>query len=79
METIAKILLVLGGLFLLLGGLAYLAARAGLFDRLPLGRLPGDLNWQVGGVSCFIPLATSCLLSVALTILLNVIARLLSR
>ncbi|MGA9532346.1 MAG: DUF2905 family protein [Anaerolineales bacterium] len=64
--------LVLGGLGLVLaGGIVWLLGRSGL----PLGRLPGDLHFETSGVSCFIPLATSLLLSVLLTLVLNVIAR----
>ena len=67
------------GRWLLWAGLA-LAGLGGLFmllGRLPwVGRLPGDIRIQRDGFSCFIPLATSLLLSVVLTILLNVLARL---
>jgi hypothetical protein len=44
-----------------------------------LGRLPGDFRFQTGNITCMIPLATSILLSVVLTILLNVIVRLLNK
>jgi hypothetical protein len=64
--------LVLGGLALVLaGGIVWLLGRSGL----PLGRLPGDLHFETSGLSCFVPLATSLLLSVLLTIVLNLIAR----
>jgi len=42
---------------------------------LPLGRLPGDIVVQRGPVTCVFPLATSLLLSVLLTLLLNLLAR----
>jgi hypothetical protein len=42
---------------------------------LPGGRLPGDIAISRGPVSCFIPLATSLLLSIILTVLLNLWAR----
>jgi len=51
-----------------------------LLGRLPwVGRLPGDIRIQRDGVSCFIPLATSLLLSLALTVILNVLVRLLNK
>lgn len=37
-------------------------------------RLPGDLIWQRGGVKVFAPLGTMLLLSLLLTIVLNIIA-----
>jgi hypothetical protein len=40
--------------------------------RVPLiGRLPGDLSFERGGVRVYLPLATSFVLSIVLTILLN--------
>jgi hypothetical protein len=79
METLGKYLLIFGAVLLIAGGLVFFGAKAGLFDQLPLGRLPGDFHWQIGGISCFLPLATSIVLSVILTVLLNLIARLTNR
>ncbi len=63
--------LILGGAALLVAGVLFLLlARA-----LPGGRLPGDIVISRGPVSCFIPLATSILLSIILTILLNLWVR----
>ena len=62
------------GRLLLLGGAALLALGAILLllgRVVPGGRLPGDIVITRGPVSCFIPLATSLLLSLLLTILLN--------
>jgi ribose/xylose/arabinose/galactoside ABC-type transport system permease subunit len=73
MTNIARILVTLGVMLVLVGGLLYLADRLGL----PLGRLPGDIRIGNENLTCFIPLATSLVLSVVLTILLNVIVRLL--
>ncbi len=59
--------------------LGLLAAAAGLLAmlgvRLPIGRLPGDIaiTGDRGGI--FIPIATCVLLSILLTIILNVIGR----
>ncbi len=61
-----RLLLVGGGLLLVLGMVLVLLARI-----VPGGRLPGDIMITRGPVSCFIPLATSLLLSLLLTILLN--------
>ncbi len=69
MEGLGRLLLILGGA-VALAGLVLM-----LWPGLPLGRLPGDLRFRVGGGTVFIPLATSILLSVLLTILLNVFFR----
>lgn len=63
--------LIVGGAALLVSGLLFvLLARV-----VPGGRLPGDIAISRGPISCFIPLATSLLLSIILTILLNLWAR----
>lgn len=75
MISIARFLMIAGVVLLLVGGLIYLSARIGL----PLGRLPGDIRIQGENVSCFIPLATSILLSIILTLIINLAARFLNR
>lgn len=66
-----RMLLILGG-FLCLLGLLFL-----LSSKIPwLGRLPGDIHIQRGNWSCSFPLVTSLLLSLVLTVLLNLILRL---
>jgi hypothetical protein len=64
-------ILIVGGAALLACGLLFLL----LARVLPGGRLPGDIVIDRGAVSCIFPLATSLLLSVILTILLNLWAR----
>ena len=66
-------LLVLAGVALVVAGIVVL-----LLDRIPglgLGKLPGDLSWQKGNVRIFAPLGTMLLISVVLTLLLNLIMR----
>jgi hypothetical protein len=75
MMSFARITIILGLILVVLGGLAYLAAKIGL----PLGRLPGDIRFQSGNFTCFFPLATMIILSVLLTVILNVITRLLNK
>lgn len=58
----AALLLVLGGLFLLLG-------------RLGLDRLPGDLVFRRGNATVYFPVGLMILLSVVGTILLNIFLR----
>jgi Protein of unknown function (DUF2905) len=71
MLSIARIFIMLGIIFLVVGGLLL------LFDKLnlPIGRLPGDLHIESGSSTFYFPIATSLLLSVVLTIILNIIVR----
>ncbi len=60
----AGVLLVLAGVVLLLAG------------RVPfLGRLPGDFVFRRGPVTVYVPLVTSLVLSVLLTLALNIFLR----
>ncbi len=43
--------------------------------HLPFGRLPGDLSWGGRGWSVYVPLATSLLLSIILSLVLWTIGR----
>ena len=67
MLVIGVVVAAIGGLLLLLG-------------RIPfLGNLPGDINIQNENFGCFIPLGTMIVLSVILTLVLNIVARLLNK
>jgi Protein of unknown function (DUF2905) len=72
MENLAKYLVIGGVILILAGGGVYLAAKVGL----PLGRLPGDIHIENGNFTFYFPLASSILISVVLTIILNIIVRL---
>lgn len=71
MDTVGKVLLFLGGgLFLL--GLLFI-----MLGKLPgIGRLPGDILIHRGSFTLYIPLVTMLLVSLVLTIVVNVILRL---
>jgi Protein of unknown function (DUF2905) len=58
----AIVLLVLGGLFLVLG-------------RLGLDRLPGDLVFKRGNFTVYFPIGLMILISIVATILLNLFFR----
>jgi len=72
MEAIGRWLMLLGLLLIIVGGGILLLARLGW----PLGRLPGDIHLEGKNFSFHFPLATSLLLSLVLTVLLNLIVRL---
>ncbi|MBV6450975.1 MAG: hypothetical protein MHPDNHAH_01702 [Anaerolineales bacterium] len=75
MESIARYLMLGGVVLFLIGGGVYLAAKFGL----PLGRLPGDIRIEGENGTIYFPLATSILISVVLTILLNLISRFIQK
>lgn len=74
-QSFGRLLLVIGGAIALAGLLMIVGGR--LFPWL--GRLPGDIRYQGENVSCFFPIATWILLSIILTLLLNLVIRLLNR
>ncbi len=74
LEDLGRLLIVVGLVVVGIGLVILLAGRIPL-----LGNLPGDLRFQSGGVSCFIPLATSLLLSLILSVVLTLLANLLQR
>ena len=74
-STLGKWVVLLGLGLALLGGMIWLVGKTGL----PLGRLPGDIHIQRDGFSFYFPLATCILISVGLTVLINLLARLFKR
>jgi hypothetical protein len=68
-EELARGLIVGGLVLAALGALWLVLGRAGL------GRLPGDFTFEWENVKVYIPLATSIIVSLVLTILLNLFLR----
>jgi len=64
--SLGRTLLVLGAVLAAIGGLLVLAER---FPGLRIGRLPGDISVERDGFRLYVPLATSLLLSVVLSVL----------
>ncbi len=76
----AKWLIGLGVFLVIVGGIILLANRLGVSGlKLPFGRLPGDIRIQGESFTCFIPIASSILLSILLTLILNLLVRFLNR
>ncbi|HKZ82237.1 MAG TPA: DUF2905 domain-containing protein [Anaerolineae bacterium] len=71
----------LGKWLVLIGlGIAALGGLVWLLGRLPFfGNLPGDIRIQGENFGCFVPLASMLLLSLLLTVILNIVIRLLNR
>jgi hypothetical protein len=72
MSDVGKLLMLVGGFVVLVGLVVVLLGKTGL----PLGRLPGDIVYRGKNTVFYFPLATSILLSVALSLVLYVISRL---
>jgi len=70
LADMGRILLGIGAGIALLGAVLIFAGRLGL----PLGRLPGDIAYRGKNVSIFVPLGTSLLVSVILSLLLYLIS-----
>jgi len=67
---LGKLLIIVGGFVVVIG----LVLAFGL--RIPfLGKLPGDISIDRGNVHFYFPIATGLLLSVVLTVLLNLFFR----
>ncbi len=75
METVARYLMLGGIILFLIGGGVYLAAKFGI----PLGRLPGDIRIEGENGSFYFPVTSSILVSVILSILLNITSRFLNK
>jgi hypothetical protein len=75
METIARYVMIGGIVLFLIGVGIYFATKFGI----PLGRLPGDIRIEGENGSFYFPLTTSILISVILTIVLNLISKFLNK
>ena len=75
METFGRYVMIGGVVLFLAGDAIFLSARFGF----PLGRLPGDIRIEGANGSFYFPLTSSILVSVILTIVLNMIIRLLKK
>jgi len=64
---IGKLLVLVGVLIVLVGVLVMLGA--------PIGRLPGDIHYRRGNTTIYVPITTSILVSVILTLVLSLLRR----
>jgi hypothetical protein len=68
MEGLGKILLIVGGVIMLLGLLLV------FHQHIPfLGKLPGDIIIKKEGFSIYFPIVTFIIISILLTVLVNII------
>ena len=74
LEGIGRVLIIVGIIIAVLGLLLVFGARIPL-----LGKLPGDILIRRDGFSFYFPVVTFLLLSLILTIIVNLILRLIGR
>lgn len=77
LQSIGRVMVVIGIGIALLGGLLLVLSRLPFFSNL--GNLPGDIRVQGQGFSCFIPIVSMILISIILTVVLNIIIRIINR
>jgi heme/copper-type cytochrome/quinol oxidase subunit 2 len=73
-SDLGRLLLIAGGAIVLLGLVLLLVGRIPFF-----GRLPGDISIQRGNTTFFFPVVTCLMLSVVLTVVVNLLLFLLRR
>jgi len=71
MSQIGKTLLLIGIIFVLAGIVLMIAGKF----NIPLGRLPGDISYQKKNVTVFAPFGTMLVISIIITLILNIISR----
>ena len=69
LQNIAKFLIFCGVTAAIAGVLLLLAGKLGM------GQLPGDFSWKRGQTSFYFPIATSIIISIVLTIIVNLVLR----
>ena len=69
LSLMARILAFFGLILLLVAGLLLVLDRL----NLPLGDLPGDIRIERGNFTCAFPIVTSLVISVVVTLLLNLV------
>lgn len=79
LDSLGRWLIVIGLTVVTLGVVLFLLGKLPFLNRL--GRLPGDIVYEdrSRGITCAVPIVSSILISLLLTLILNVIAWLLRR
>lgn len=75
MEQFGKWVMIAGGVIVLIGAGMFLAGKFGI----PIGRLPGDIRYETEKVSVYFPITTMILLSIILTVGLNLLGKFLNK
>lgn len=75
-DGLGKLLVIAGAAILLLGIILIFAGRSGFLSGLLQS---GTLRFEGGGLTCVVPIIASILLSIALTIIVNLAIRFLNK
>lgn len=67
-DSIGRLIIYIGVVMVLVGGFFILVAKVPWF-----GRLPGDIIYRREGLTIYVPIATMILVSLILTLLLNIV------
>lgn len=67
-DTLGKTLITIGVILILIGIVLYFGSKL-----LPFGRLPGDIHIEKENFTFHFPIVTSLIISILLTILLNLL------
>ena len=73
-DQLGKLLIISGGAIVLIGLIFLLFGRTSFF-----GHLPGDFTYSNGNFTCVVPIASMLVVSLLLTLILNVVLRLFNR
>ena len=71
MGGLAKMLMLAGAVMFLVGVAVFLVEKIGL----PFGRLPGDISYEGKNFRVFAPITSMIVVSVVLTVIVNLISR----
>lgn len=74
LETLGKWLVIIGFCFAILGGILW-----GLSKFFDWEKFPGTIRMQISSITCIFPLLGSIILSIVMTVVLNLIVRLFNR
>ena len=70
MDHSTGLLVIVGGVFIIIVGLLIYSGGLNWF-----GRLPGDIRYESGSVRVYIPIVSMLLVSLALTLIFNLLRR----
>jgi hypothetical protein len=71
LNDFARWLIIIGLVLVGIGAILWVITRLGI----PLGQLPGDLRIQTERFTCFVPIVSTILISILLTLVLNLVLR----
>jgi hypothetical protein len=69
-ESLGRMIIYIGVVMIVIGGFFLLMAKLPWF-----GRLPGDIVYRREGLTLYVPIATMILVSLIMTLLLNIVWR----